>query len=98
MGPPAYIQTEGITVPALIYILCAVTSIVCAWLLLRNARQSRAKLLFWSGWGFVFLAIGNIFLFLDLAVIRDYDLLIVRNVITLSGIMLLLYGLIWEAE
>jgi len=82
----------------LVYILCAVTSIVCAGLLLRNARRSPTRFLFWSGAGFVFLAIANILLFVDLVVVQSVDLLLIRNLVTLSGIILLLYALIWEAE
>jgi len=82
-----------------VYILCALTSIVCAGLLLRNARRSPTRFLFWSGAGFVFLAIANVLLFIDLVVMRGgMDLLVVRNVVTLTGIILLLYALIWEAE
>ena len=82
----------------LVYILCAVTSIVCAGLLLRNARRSPTRFLFWSGAGFVLFAIANILLFVDLVVVQGMDLLLLRNLVTLSGICLLLYALIWEAE
>ena len=83
---------------AFVYILCALTSVVCAVLLLRASRRTPSRLLFWSGNSFVALALANILLFIDLAVVADYDLLILRNVVTLVGIMMLLYGLIWEAE
>jgi hypothetical protein len=83
---------------AFVYILCAVTSVVCAVLLFRASRRSPSRLLFWSGNSFIALAIANILLFVDLVMIPNYDLLILRNVVTLLGITMLLYGLIWEAE
>jgi hypothetical protein len=83
---------------AFVYMLCALTSIVCAALLLRNARQARNGLLVWSGWAFVCLALGNILLFMDMIILPDVSLLILRNIITLAALCLLLYGLIWETE
>jgi hypothetical protein len=85
-------------VGAAIYLLCALTSIVCAGLLLRSSRQSRTKLLLWSGWSFVCLALGNVVLFIDLVLTPNNDLLIIRNLITLTAIVMMLYGLIWETE
>lgn len=83
---------------AFVYILCALTSVVCAALLLRASRRSPSRLLFWSGNSFICLAGANILLFVDLVIVENYDLLVLRNVITLCGITMLLYGLIWEAE
>lgn len=83
---------------AFVYILCAITSSCCAVLLFRNVRGSKTGLLFWSGLAFIFLAIGNLLLVVDLLVVPQYDLLIVRNLVTLSAVSLLLFGLIWETE
>jgi hypothetical protein len=83
---------------AFVYILCAFTSVLCAALLLRASRRTPSRLLFWSGNSFIALAIANIMLFVDLVMVPNHDLLILRNVITLLGIVMLLYGLIWEAE
>jgi hypothetical protein len=83
---------------AAVYMLCALTSIVCATLLLRTSSRSGARLLFWSGWGFACLALGNVMLFIDLVMVPERDLLLVRNFLTLGGIAMMLYGLIWEAE
>lgn len=83
---------------AFVYILCVVTSVLCAALLFRNAKRSRNRLLFWSGASFICMAVANILLFIDLAMVPQHDLLIVRNVVTLAAICMLLYGLIWETE
>ena len=82
-----------------VYALCTVTSVVCAVLLLRGYRRSRLRLLFWAGLCFVGFALNNILLFIDLIVFpTQIDLSIVRTVPAVIGVLLLLYGLIWEAD
>ncbi len=82
-----------------VYALCAVTSAVCALLLLRGYRRSRLRLLFWAGLCFVGFALNNILLFIDLIVFpTQVDLSVWRTVPALIGVLLLLYGLIWEAD
>ena len=83
---------------AFVYILCAVTSVVCAALLLRSLRGNPNRLLFWSGNSFIALALANILLFVDLVVVQNRDLILLRNIVTLTGVTMLLYGLIWEGE
>jgi hypothetical protein len=80
-----------------IYILCALTSIACAWLLLRQYRLTRGKLLIWSTFCFVCLSATNILLFIDLVVLPSVDLSALRSGVTLIGMLMLLYGLIREA-
>lgn len=83
---------------ALVYILCALTSLACAVLLLRAYGQSRARLLFWSGLCFVGLALNNVLLFVDRQILPDTSLYVLRSAPALIGLMLLLYGLIFDAE
>jgi drug/metabolite transporter (DMT)-like permease len=80
-----------------IYALCALTSIACAFLLLRGYSQSRVRLLFWSGLCFAGLALNNILLILDLSVLPDVDLEMWRTLPALAGVGLLIYGLVWES-
>ena len=80
-----------------VYILCAATSIACAVLLLRAYRRSRARFLLWSGLCFAFLGLNNILLYMDLAVF-DADLRLVRHATALAGLLLLVWGLVWDAE
>jgi hypothetical protein len=54
------------------------------------------RLLFWSGACFVCLGISNVLLFVDLIVFPDVDLSIFRNGTTLLGLLMLLYGMIWD--
>ncbi|MBI4663956.1 MAG: hypothetical protein HY735_34600 [Verrucomicrobia bacterium] len=81
-----------------VYLLCTLTSIGVASLLIRGYRRSRAALLLWSSACFVGLAVANILLFLDLVVVLQVDLSVWRNGVTLLGLLLLLYGLIWNSE
>ncbi len=80
-----------------IYVLCALTSMICAALLLRGYSQSRVRLLFWSGLCFVGLALNNILLILDVAVLPDIDMEMWRTLPAVAGVSALVYGLIWEA-
>ncbi len=83
---------------ALVYLLCGATSLACAVLLLRAYRQSGARLLFWSGLCFVGLALNNILLFVDLELVPQTDLFLVRSLPALIGLLLLIFGLIWDVE
>jgi hypothetical protein len=80
----------------LVYILCALTSLGCAGLLLRGYRRMRTRLLFWSSACFVCFAITNVLLFVDLVLFPTVDLGAIRNSITLCGLLMLLYGMIWD--
>lgn len=80
-----------------IYILCALTSIVCAVMLVRGYRQSRVRLLFWSAWCFAGLALNNILLIIDLRIVTAVDLQIWRTIPAVVGVALLVYGLVWES-
>lgn len=81
-----------------VYLLCAVTALLCCVLLLRGYRQSKARLLLWSGLCFALLTLDNVFLFYDLIVVPTSDLTLWRTPAALIGTGLLLYGLIWEAK
>jgi hypothetical protein len=83
---------------AVIYSLCALTSILCWLLLWRSWRQSRARLLFWSALCFAALSVNNVLLVVDNLVLRNIDLGLPRLVAALVAVLLLLYGLIWEDD
>ena len=83
---------------ATIYTLCTLTALLCAVMLLRAFGRSRYRLLLWSGLCFVGLTLNNLMLVLDKLAFPDIDLSVVRTVIALAAMMVLLYGLIWEAE
>ena len=81
-----------------VYLLCAVTSSLCALLLLRAYARTGTRLLMWSGLCFLGLALNNALLVVDLIIVPDTDLSTWRLVPAVLGVALLLYGLIWESE
>jgi hypothetical protein len=85
-------------VPGLVYILCTITSLICAGMLFRGYRRSGFRLLLWSSLCFVGLTIENILLYVDLHVVKDISLAVWRKVPGLLGVGLLLYGVIWESK
>jgi hypothetical protein len=82
----------------MIYLLCILTSLACASLLLVSHRRTGHRLLFWSGLCFIGLTFNNLFLLLDKVVFPHIDLLPARLVTALIALLLLLYGLIYEKE
>ncbi|MTV38370.1 DUF5985 family protein [Duganella radicis] len=82
----------------LIYGLCTLTSLACAWMLLTTYRRNRVRLLFWSGLCFIGMSVNNILLVLDKLVFPEIDLLPVRLISALAALMLLLFGLIYETK
>ena len=83
---------------AFVYILCFLTSLACAILLIRGYRKSGVRLLLWSGLCFVGLAINNAILFADMILFPNANLYWVRTLPALIGILLLIYGLVWEDQ
>jgi hypothetical protein len=82
-----------------IYALCAVTALLCAWLLLSNYRNKGSRLLLWSGLCFASLFVNNVLLVLDRIVFpTSPDLSTWRLVAALLAVLPLLYGLIWDGD
>lgn len=81
----------------IVYVLCAVTSLGCTILLINRYRKARISLLFWSAVAFLAFTITNILLFVDLVMVRGVDLSVIRNSITLAGVLVMVYGLVTEA-
>jgi hypothetical protein len=81
-----------------IYVLCAVTSLACAILLLRGYRHSGARLLLWSGLCFACFTLNNLLLIVDVQIGPDTDLSAIRTLPSIIGIALLIYGLVWDTK
>lgn len=83
--------------PQTVYLLCALTSLVCTTLLWRAYGRSRTRLLFWSGLAFVGFAANNALLFVDLVVVPTaIDLSLLRAATAFVAVVVLLFGLVWE--
>jgi hypothetical protein len=87
-----------VSVATAVYTLCALLSLACAFLLLRAWLSSRGRLLLWSALCFAWLAVSNVLLFVDLAILGDdTDLRWARSITFLAGTASLLVGLVWDA-
>jgi hypothetical protein len=80
----------------IVYVLCALTSLLAAFLLWRSYRRTGFPLLFWSSVCFVGLTANNIVLFLDTVIYPNLDLAVARTIPAVLGFGALLYGFIWE--
>jgi len=79
-----------------VYLLCGLTSTLCACLLYRQYRATRIPLLFWSTLCFAFMALSNILLFVDIILLPNIDLSPIRHGLTLTAAIVILFGLIRE--
>jgi hypothetical protein len=84
--------------PSLVYILCTLTSLMCAFLLIRGFWKTRVRLLLFSGLCFAGLTVENLILYLDQFVIHDTDLSFPPVIISLISRCVLLFGLIWSVR
>ncbi|MET0342281.1 MAG: DUF5985 family protein [Polyangiales bacterium] len=83
----------------LVYLLCMLTSIACAMLLVRGYRHHRTRILLWSILCFTGLALNNALLFVDLAMLpATIDLSMLRAIVALASVSILVIGLIWDAR
>jgi hypothetical protein len=80
----------------IVYVLCAVTSLACAILLWRSWFRTRVRLLLWTFFCFAGFALSNLLLVVDLRIVPQLNLLVVRQAPALVGVLVLLVGMIWE--
>jgi len=81
-----------------VYLLCVLTSALCAVLLGRSYLRTRTRLLLWSSLCFVLLAANNLVVVIDLAILPAVDLRALRHALSLGAVLLLLIGFIWDRE
>ena len=84
--------------PALVYLLCFLTSSACALLLANSYRRTGARLLLWSALCFLLLAANNFVVILDLMVLPAIDFRLARLLLALAAVGVLLFGFIWDLE
>jgi hypothetical protein len=83
---------------SIIYGLCAAVALLSAYLLLAAYYRQGHRLLLWSGICFVGFTANNVLLVLDKVLFLDIDLSVYRTAVALGSVMILLYGLIWDAN
>jgi hypothetical protein len=79
-----------------VYTLCALTSLLCAVLLVQSWGRTRARILLWSSLCFIGLALNNLLLLVDLVFVPDVDLSRMRALTAVGSLLVLLVGLVWE--
>jgi len=83
--------------PTVVYVLCFLTSVACAWMLGRSYRRNGTRLLLLSSICFLFLALNNLALVLDLVVWpTEVDLRLPRLLLALAAVVSLIWGFVWE--
>ena len=86
------------TFRSLLYLVAIATSLTCTVLLFRGYLRRRVRLLMWSAFCFAALTANNILIYMDLVVFTGVDLRPWRLLFALTGILLMLYAFIWEAD
>lgn len=81
-----------------VYSLCFLTSAACSWLLVRSFLHNRTRLLLWSATCFVFLAVNNLLVVIDLLILPLIDLNPLRLGTALAAVSTLLFGFVWELD
>ena len=79
-----------------VYTSSAITSVLCAWLLLRFYQETRYRLLLWSSLCFAGLAASNLVLVIDKLMFTEINFGLYRLLIALVALLPLMYGLIFE--
>jgi hypothetical protein len=81
---------------AAVYTLSALVSLACGGLLVRSFAATRTPLLLWAGLCFAGLTLNNVLLLLDKVLISGTDLSTWRTLPALAGMLVLVFGLVWE--
>ena len=78
-----------------VYILAALTNLLCAVLLAAAYRRAKKRLLFWSAVCFFGLSVSGALVFVDLVLFPNIDLYTLRLGISLVSMAMLIFALIW---
>ena len=81
-----------------VYALCFITSAACALLLGRSYSRTGTRLLLWSALCFACLAANNFVVVIDLVLLPQLDLSLLRQGLSACGIVMLLVGFIFGRE
>ena len=84
--------------PTAVYLLCFLTAGACSLLLARTYWRTGMRLLLWSALCFLFLAGNALVVILDMLVLKNVDLSLVRTALSLAAVGVLLFGFIWDRE
>ncbi|MGH7796117.1 MAG: DUF5985 family protein [Candidatus Binatia bacterium] len=90
---------------SLFYGLCTLAALFCTVLLLRGYYRSRYRLLLWGGICFLGLTLNNALLVVDKIIFPEAEVILIgvniiiwRLLAALIAMLVLLYGIIFDAE
>jgi hypothetical protein len=83
---------------AAVYLLCVVTSALCAYLLFRAHQRTSRRFLLWGALCFVFLMVNNAFVIIDLLWFPEGSLVAFRQFAELIAVSVMIYGFMWETD
>lgn len=81
-----------------VYILCVVTSALCALLLFRAHTRTGRRFLLFCALSFAFLALNNALVLFDLIWFPEGDLVAYRQFAALGAVGVLIYGFMWKLD
>ena len=81
-----------------VFSLCAITSALCAFMLMRGYRRERTQVLLWTSLCFAGLFVNNILLLFDTVILPDVNFHgeLWRSLAGAIAGLLLLIGLVWD--
>ena len=80
----------------LVYFLCAGMSLFCTILLARKYSRTGVRLLLWSALCFGAFTFNNVMVIADQVLFPEVNLTIWRIAPAFLGLVVLIYGLIWD--
>lgn len=83
---------------AAVYLLCSLSCLTCAVLLLRTYRAGASRFVLWSVLCFIGLTAGNALLFIDQVLVPEVDLLLYRQLVTFASVSALMWGFVWDTR
>lgn len=86
------------TFKIILILIALLTSLACTVLLFRSYFASRTGILLWAALCFVGLSINSLVLFIDVVVLPEVDLRILRLTASLAGMLFLIFGFIRETD
>ena len=86
------------TFKLVLYLLAILTSTSCTVLLFQGYYRKRVRLRLWSALCFAGLTLNNALVFVDLVILPQIDLRLIRLLAALGGMALMLYGFIWDSD
>lgn len=81
-----------------LYIFTTLTTLLCAFLLLRAYFNVRKPLLLWSGLCFAVLTVSYFLVWADLVLVPESEWYTYRLMSTAIAMSLLMVGLVWESR